>query len=295
MAAGTDLTEFIKSDLTHNANISIPLKAGFIERLLVRYASIDNLHVNPADEFCFKDIGPNYSIISEYEQKIRKGQRFDNSWLYIKEPLIVLKIYPTGYMLLNGHHRWAAAKRANLKWVPVNIINITTEDDIEKMLSHTSHTKRATIDLDEVVFCSENDEYLEKKLPFPLSHIYRERLRLGIPALFNYLRNHEYDIWVYTSKYYSPLYIKSLFLRHHVHLTGIITGSSRTARLNTAPKRKIEQMFRDKYTKTLNIYADMLLLIPQKTYEYEQYDLDSSSPEWAVEVKKVIEEIEKKL
>ena len=26
-----------------------------------------------------------------------------------EEPLIVEKVHPEGYMLLNGHHRWAAA------------------------------------------------------------------------------------------------------------------------------------------------------------------------------------------
>ncbi|MBP3241914.1 MAG: ParB N-terminal domain-containing protein [Oribacterium sp.] len=33
------------------------------------------------------------------------------------DPIIVEKMYPDGYMILNGHHRWAAATRLGLKKV----------------------------------------------------------------------------------------------------------------------------------------------------------------------------------
>ena len=66
------------------------------------------------------------------------------------DPITVEKVHPDGYMILNGHHRWAAAMRVGIKMIPVKIVNLTNEVDIEKMLRASNNDKRATLDLDEV-------------------------------------------------------------------------------------------------------------------------------------------------
>lgn len=73
------------------------------------------------------------------------------------EPLTIEKLYPHGYLLLNGHHRWAAAMRVGLRRVPVEIVNLAQESDIKKILENSKHNKRVTLDLDEVVFKSNDD------------------------------------------------------------------------------------------------------------------------------------------
>lgn len=47
---------------------------------------------------------------------------------------------------------------------------------------------RVSFDLDEVLFVSPETHRTEPKLPFPLDRIYRERLRLGTPALIKELQ-----------------------------------------------------------------------------------------------------------
>ena len=59
-------------------------------------------------------------------------------------------------MILNGHHRWAAALRLGFKTVPVKIVNLTQQTDIEKMLAASKHDKRVSLDLDETIFCGPN-------------------------------------------------------------------------------------------------------------------------------------------
>ncbi|WP_022760235.1 ParB/RepB/Spo0J family partition protein [Butyrivibrio sp. AD3002] len=58
------------------------------------------------------------------------------------EPIVVEKVSPDGYLILNGHHRWAAARNAGLQNVPVEIVNLTQEDDIRKMLKNSDRQKR---------------------------------------------------------------------------------------------------------------------------------------------------------
>lgn len=86
--------------------------------LLTHKASCNKLHPNPTDEFCMPKIGPSYRIISGYEKKFREainnGESPEKGW---GDPIIVEKMYPDGYMILNGHHRWAAATRLGLKKV----------------------------------------------------------------------------------------------------------------------------------------------------------------------------------
>ena len=71
-------------------------------------------------------------------------------------------------MLLNGHHRWAAALRLSIKKVPVCIVNGVYEADIKKIIETSTHEKRATLDLDEVVFANSDEAKTEKHrgLPF---------------------------------------------------------------------------------------------------------------------------------
>ena len=75
---------------------------------------MSKLHANPNDEFTFPDIGPNYGIISRYEEEIRNSYRVKQE-PFDDDPIIVEKLHSHGYLIMNGHHRWAAAKKQGLK------------------------------------------------------------------------------------------------------------------------------------------------------------------------------------
>ncbi len=95
--------------------------AGFLERLLVRKIDPEKMHPNPDDEFSHPDVGPSQSIIESYCGKIRFNQLHD--FPIFEEPIIVKKMKDKEYMLLNGHHRWAAAIKLNVKKVRALIVN----------------------------------------------------------------------------------------------------------------------------------------------------------------------------
>ncbi len=97
------------------------VRANPIERLTVRHIDAEEMHVNPDDEFADPEIGPSDRIINEYEQEIRE------LWTDLKrifpDPIVVYKLKPKGYLILNGHHRWAAALKSGYSKLHAVIIN----------------------------------------------------------------------------------------------------------------------------------------------------------------------------
>ena len=188
--AKSEFDLFLQEEVQKQKGVAYPIKAGLFERLTTKELLCDKLHPNPQDEFTFPEIGPNYEIISNYEKQIVYNARTHQD--IFEEPIMVEKLYPHGYLILNGHHRWAAAKRLKIKKIPVKIINLALESDIKKILENSRHDKRATFDMDEVVFRADDAPHLEKKLGFPFSIKHKRRIRLGIPALFYNLSKNGY-------------------------------------------------------------------------------------------------------
>ena len=291
--AKTQLTEFVEKDLEKQKGVSIPVHASLLERILVRTAPVSKLHPNANDEFSMPQVGPSYRIISEYETKFRQAMRIDGR--PIEEPLMVEKLRPSGYLLLNGHHRWAAAMRCGIKKVPIKIINCATESDIKTILEKSQHDKRIAIDLDEVVFKPNDYKYLEKKaFTFPLSLRFKKRLKFGIPALFYYLVTHGYDIWVLASDFYSIDDVKRFFKAYSVHVDGIITGTSKRAQNRSESDERMREMINNKYRVTLHIDDNAIMETHGKTKEFNEYAIDASPEEWAKKAIAIIEEIEKR-
>ena len=206
--------------------------------------------------------------------------------------LIVEKAKPDGYLILNGHHRWAAAFRTGVDRLNIHVVNLTHKKDIQDMLRRGRSDKRVTLDLDEVVFCGKEDPYHEKPLSFPLSRIYKERVRVGIPALFHFLTRRGYDIWVYTSEYYSVDYIRTFFKHMGVRLTGIVTGTGRKSSEWAEHGEELKKQIATKYAATLHIDGSMVLRTFSGTGECAEYPLSGSPETWSREVMDAVQAIE---
>lgn len=289
--AKTEFDEFVAKDVNAQKGVSIPVHAGALERLFVRKVACSNLHPNAEDEFTYDTVGPSYKIIGEYEQKFRRAIQTGQE--VFDEPLIVEKLRPSGYLLLNGHHRWAAAMRVGIKKVPVKIVNQATESDIQKILENSRHDKRVALDLDEVIFRPDDYPHLEKALGFPRNLKYKQRIRLGTPALFYYLAKNGYDIWVYAHEYYSIDDIRGFFKGYSVYVDGIITGIGKKQKAELESAKRVEKMISNKYTETIHIDNDMIIVTRGKTGDFEEYELNCPDEEWAKNVITILGEIEK--
>lgn len=287
-----DITKYVANDIEEQKGVSFPVKAGLLERLFVKKALCSRIHANPEDEFSIKSIGPNLEIIADYEKKIRDRMAIDQP--PFEDALIVEKLRSREYLLLNGHHRWAAAMRMGLKRVPIKIINCASESDIRKILENSKHDKRATLDLDEVIIRPSDYEYLEKKaFSFPMSLRVKKRVRLGIPVLLYTLVRHGYDIWVYAADYYSIDDVAKFFKMYSMHVDGIITGISKKKQNKSEKAERMETLISNKYKTTLHIDDGMILETHGKEGDYSEYEINAPEQDWAKAAIAIIEEIEK--
>ena len=280
------LTDFLYEDAKKVATECVPVKSTPAERLFVRFLSCDRLYPNPEDEFCDPKIGPNYGIIKDYARQIEVAQKRHS--IPLPEPLVVEKIAPLGYMILNGHHRWAAAMLAGLKRVPVQIVNLTGAKDIEEMLSLSFRDKRAVFDLDEVIFTE--TENCEDPLPFPLSLIYNKRVAKGVPGLFRFLNLQGYDIWVYSSEYNSLDTVKRFLKYYKAPVNGIVTGKN-VRRWKKEDRKRLGEKISGKYVKTIHADTSRLILTERQKKDFIEYPLDSPTLLWTESVRRVVESL----
>jgi len=269
-----------------------PVRSSFLRRKFTKFLKCSVLHPNPGDEFCDPEIGPNYGIVSKYVQTIGYGKKQGED-RFFDEPVTVERITPDGYLLLNGHHRWAAAIKAGLPKIRVEIINLTQQKDIYEMLRRSKSNRRVVLDLDEVVFREAFGELTEKPLRFSFGRIINEPMRLGIPALFNDLNRRGYDIWVYTARYFSYESLQHYFRRHHTHVSGVVTGMKRKSGALAAVREQIEKKMSEQYEYTLHIDNDYVVRIDKKAKTYGEHRIEAPGIRWAGRVKEIVDEIEK--
>ena len=281
----TEFAKMLKKKLRKYDAVIVPVKAGRLEVMTTKKVPIEKLHPNPEDEFCDPKIGPHFGIIGDYTSKFMRFGTMTPSM--DDEPLMVQKIHPDGYMILNGHHRWAAALRCGFKKVPVKIVNLAQETDIEKMLSASNHDKRMTMDLDETIFCEDEFEPAERPLKFPYNKMYKEKIRLGLPMLMHSMSRQGYDIWVYSAKCYSFDYIQNYFKHYSVRIDGIITGTGKKTGSSEAKKRT-DSKISGKYSETIHIDRNMIVRTMRDSSDFEEYELDYDSPTWARDAARVI-------
>ena len=274
--------EYVLDDLKNYTALTRPRKASFVERTLVTSVPIEKLHPNPEDEFSDPNIGPNNNIVGHYESHLARNDGFTRDSKV--EPLVVEKLSTGGYMILNGHHRWLAAKKAGIKRVPVQIVNSTHEEDILSRLQKLNNSMFVSFDLDEVLIC-DSDQYPTETLPFPLRQIFPWPIRKDAGLLIRTLHELGFDVWVYTGNYYTPLYVRMTFLMHRATLDGVISGMNLQ---HSSPG--IKKAFRKKYHTIVHIDNEQLLWVNTKTKEYDSFELPPDQT-WAAQAAAGIKKI----
>ncbi|MCR5580487.1 MAG: ParB/RepB/Spo0J family partition protein [Pseudobutyrivibrio sp.] len=285
-----EFDKFIADEIAKYKDNYFPIKATLLERALVRKVNYKKLHPNPDDEFCMPSVGPSYRIINEYVQLMTE-EKYDRTHSLDGKSITVEKMYPDGYMILNGHHRWAAYMRLGVKRVPINIVNLTKSKDILKMLNNSKYDKRVTINLDELGFGNTNSGSYEKSLPFPFSRHYKEQLRKGLPAICNQLSTYGYDIWVYTMNLYSKDYVRRLLKLYHIDTNFIVTGYTKFDTTDPREKKQLEELFVKKYDITIHIYGEQLLFVKRSENKSLGYPLKEDN--WAGDILNILGDLHK--
>lgn len=275
-----EFQELVLDEVKTYATLNHPVRASLPERLLVRRVRVSRLHPNPQDEFSLVSVGPNYGIVSDYVRmfteelrgKAPRDSLFD-------DPLMVEKMSVGGYMILNGHHRWLAAKRLHIKKLAVRILNVSSVEEIISTVNKASRNLCASFDLDEILLTDGSEIPEHKQLPFPFQKMYPKTLRRNVPALIQELHRMGFDVWVYSGEYFSEAYIRRLFRLYGVKVDGVIVGMGRSSK-----HKPIREAFAQKYRCILHADNQGAVLVKTSTREYESFDIDSVHEDWASEV-----------
>ncbi len=102
------------------------VRASIIDIMTVRHLSPDQMHANPDDDFVNPNIGPNEEILEKYIEEAKRNLQMGE--MSFDEAIMVSKLEEGEYMIVNGHHRWAAAIKVGLTEVRVVVVNPGMED-----------------------------------------------------------------------------------------------------------------------------------------------------------------------
>lgn len=139
---------------------------------------------------------------------------------------------------------------------------------------------RVSFDLDEVLFVSPDTHKTEPPLRFPLNRIYKERLRLGTPALIHELQGMGYDVWIYTSSFRSERYIKNLFRCYGVRFDGIVNGERHLRDVQRGHAETLPQKLPNRYRISLHIDDEAIVCTLGRQYGYNVYQLNAQDDDW---------------
>ena len=174
----------------------------------------------------------------------------------------------------------------------VKIINLTQDEDIEEMLSHSVHDKRAAFDLDEVII-GDDKAISDNPSENMLKTRFEERIESGMPALCQLLSMKGYDVWAYTSHYISTEFMRWLLKKHSVRVDGIVTGNRKKRPGRIDARKKTRQLLEAHYRETLHIDKVSVLRSFTGSKEFEEYSVKDPNSDWALQVMDIIRQLEK--
>lgn len=143
---------------------------------------------------------------------------------------------------------------------------------------------RVSFDLDEVLFVSPKTHKVEPPLPFPLRNLFRERLRLGTPALIHALQNMGYEVWVYTSSFRSESYIRHLFRCYGVKFDGIVNAERHLREVQRDRKERLPQKVPSHYRISLHVDDESVIVTSGRQMGFNVYQLDAQDDNWKEKV-----------
>ncbi len=153
---------------------------------------------------------------------------------------------------------------------------------------------RVSFDLDEVLFVSPLTHKTEPPLPFPLRHIFRERLRLGTPELIRRLQSMGYDVWIYTSSERSERYIRTLFRCYGIRLDGIVNAERHQREVQSGHRNILPQKLPNRYKISLHVDDETVICSWGREYGFNTYQLNAQDDDWMEKIIRRAEEIKEK-
>ena len=150
---------------------------------------------------------------------------------------------------------------------------------------------RISFDLDDTLFVTEEDGFtLEPPLKFPWDKIFHERLRKGTIELMRHLREADCEIWVYTTSFRSPFYIRSLFQRYGIRIDEIVNGARHEKEVQAEHKDPMPSKYPAHYRIDLHVDDDRSVYQNGQYYGFRVFQIGPPDDAW---VDKIMQQVQK--
>lgn len=136
---------------------------------------------------------------------------------------------------------------------------------------------------------------VEPELKFPHNLRYRERLRLGTPALLNKIRDSGINLWIYTTSFRSEHYIRGLFKHYGVKLDRVINGQTHQNDVQRNFKEILPSKMPSRYRIDLHVDDELSVKQYGDIYGFKMFLLNEENPDWAEQLWAVIEKLRAKI
>lgn len=141
--------------------------------------------------------------------------------------------------------------------------------------------KRISFDLDDTLFVDEINFKTEPAPRFPWNRIYKERLRAGTPDLMRRLHEAGWEIWVYTTSYRSPRYIRGLFRQYGITFDEIVNGARHQREVQADHGEPMPSKYPAHYRIDLHVDDDRSVWENGQYYGFRVFLIGAQDDEWA--------------
>jgi len=151
---------------------------------------------------------------------------------------------------------------------------------------------RISFDLDDTLFVAEEDGFqLEPPLKFPLNKVFQERLRKGTPELMQRLRETGCEIWVYTTSFRSPFYIRSLFRHYGIRIDEIVNGERHEKEVQANHRDPMPSKYPAHYRIDLHVDDDRSVYQNGEYYGFRVFLIGPPDDEWVDKIMQAVNRI----
>lgn len=141
-----------------------------------------------------------------------------------------------------------------------------------------------SFDLDDTLFVNPEICDTEPALRFPLRFLYHERLRKGMVALLSEMNAQHISVWIYTTSYRSPAYIRSLFRAYGIRIDDVVNGERHQREVQRDKADAMPSKYPSRYRIALHVDDDVSVAQNGEIYGFHVCLIRQNEENWDTKV-----------
>ncbi len=152
-----------------------------------------------------------------------------------------------------------------------------------------------SFDLDDTLFVNPQVCEAEPLPGCPLRFLYRERLRKGTVSLLSKMKAQGISVWIYTTSYRSPFYIRSLFRMYGIWIDDIVNGERHCREVQGDKTEVMPSKYPSRYRIALHVDDDASVAQNGEIYGFRVCLIQQNEENWEAKIWREMEQIRQQI